>query len=205
MVIAFSRPMFAVHYLTDLLRELSFGLNSIFWLISGLILSVFVSVGTILLKEHITRPILEIEKEFVIKEGNFEVRAAVIKNNGGSVARNCVATLITRGLIQESILAAPLENTTEPIKSHPEDEDLSGNLCWAAPTSCRVRNLNRGESAVLWLYREQKSSIVVPSELGWETPTYILSSKGSPYTADLKITAENTNPMEKETQIGFEE
>lgn len=182
-------------------RTISFDFNSIFWLISGIFLSIFVSVAVDLIKRYIDRPILSFEDQDDIIDRGYDTEYIFIENNGRNVAKGCSANITIEKIEAESVISASLGDMNEPMKIYPEGDQLSANLPWASADRISNRNLNRGEAGMLYLFKTDGNNIIIPSELGWETPTCVLSSTDAPYKGTLKITSQNSTPIEKDITI----
>lgn len=183
-------------------RTISFNFNSIFWLISGIFLSIFVSVVVDLTKRYINRPILSFGKKDSIVDKNYDIEYIFIKNKGRNVANGCSANLTIENIEAESVVSASLEEVNEPMKIYPEGDQLNANLPWASVDRISNKNLNRGETAMLYLFKSDKNNIIIPSGLGWKTPTCLLSSTDAPYEGTLRITSQNSIHIEREIIIG---
>jgi hypothetical protein len=183
-------------------RTISFEFNSIFWLIFGIFLSIFVSVAVDLIKRYVNRPILYFEEKDNIIDKGYNTEYIFIENNGRNVAKGCSANLTVENIEAESVISASLEDMNEPMKIYPEGDQLSANLPWASVDRASNRNLNRGEAGMLYLFKTDANNIIIPSELGWETPTCVLSSTDGPYEGTLRITSQNGTPIEKDIMIG---
>lgn len=183
-------------------KTISFDFNSIFWLISGIFLSIFVSITVDLIKRYINRPILLFDGKNNIIEKSYDIEYIFIKNEGRNVAKECSANLTIENIEAESVVSASLESVNEPMKTYPESDQLNANLPWASVNKITSRNLNRGETAMLYLFKSSSNNIIIPSELGWKTPTCVLSSTDAPYKGTLRITSQNSTHIEKNIIIG---
>lgn len=182
-------------------ETISFDFNSVFWLIFGIFLSVFVSVAVDLIKRYIDRPILSFGQKNTIIDRRYDIEYIRIENNGRNVAKGCSANITIENIEAESVISASLENMDEPMKIYPEGDQLSANLPWASVDRPSNRNLNRGETGMLYLFKKGDNNIIIPSELGWNTPTCVLSSTDGPYEGTLRITSQNSTPIKKDIII----
>jgi len=141
------------------------------------------------------------EKGHIIDRG-YDTEYIFVENRGRNVANGCSATITIENIETESVISASLEDTNKPIKTYTEGNQLNADLPWASVDRSSNRNLNRGESGMLYLFRTHNNSIIIPSELGWKTPTCILSLTDAPYNATLEITSQSGKPIEKQIEIG---
>jgi hypothetical protein len=183
-------------------KTISFDFNSIFWLISGIFLSIFVSIAVDLIKKYINRPILSFKEKNNIINKTYNTGYIFIKNRGRNVAKGCSANLTIENIEAESVVSASLEDVNEPMKTYPEGDQLNANLPWASVDRTSNKNLNRGETAMLYLFKTGENNIIIPSELGWKTPTCVLSLTDAPYEGTLRITSQDSTHIEKDIIIG---
>lgn len=178
--------------------------SSAFWVILGVILSILVTVTAESALTFINRPVLHIRDYFTLSSGKGRIKAVFVENVGRSAAQHCNAVLKVHDIGEDALISASIAGTDEPLKQYPEDGDIHANLRWETTTESGARDLNRDETAILRLYREQDEFIVVPSELGFSTPACILAKRGAPYDATLQITANDTKAVVDRLSLSFE-
>ena len=127
-----------------------------------------------------------------------------IKNEGKTVAKNCIGTLILLNAETSDLLPPLLAKDCFIDPSYTGKRALGGSLCWARAENPSSININAYDEALLDICRvvvkDSQSCIEIPSERGWECIRMALRL-GKEYEAILRVTAENAQKVEKRIVI----
>lgn len=187
---------------TNIVNVVSFGTNSLFWLIVGLLLSIVISVCSKMMLNYIYRPKIHYTELESVRYRSTEIGFIRIQNKGRRATEHCSATLRISDVETTSVISTTPETYNGPIKKSPAEDGLLTNLCWAETNPSAARQLNPNEEGTLWVYkRSENGNIIIPSELGWETPAFVLSESERPYQVIICVTTEKNTSYNREITI----
>lgn len=172
-------------------------LNSrLFWFILGNLFSIVVSLITKYLWEVYKKPNIEMTDIRQIN-GKYVVE---IKNTGRSAAKNCAGSLEFTVENSQLLPTSPIQESNQPIYEQLTGSEIIENTCWYHTNSSKDITINVEETAHLLIFDYNPDGITIPSEIGLEDPTAVLSALKNRYqnevAIDIKVTAENTTPVD---------
>jgi len=183
-------------------EQISFGANSLFWLVSGIVVSIGVAVAADVLVDYVYRPQVVVDGVSTVDRGAEQVRVARVRNEGRRATTHCSAVLTVQSVEPASVLSATVDDEREPLNTYPVEDRVFATISWATPEPSAKRHLNPGETALLRLYkRDDRGRLVLPSEMGWELPAAVLSGAAAPYDATLRVSSEKATDFEMEVRL----